>query len=933
MKKFLTYGLAISALFYSCKEDRINIAEERSNQQAEERSMFDTESLHGSYVRGAVYLHVTESSFERFSISGAGEVAMNSVPSQMSKTLTNIRASRVERLFPDAGKYEARSRQRGLHRWFKVIFDESIPAGEVCSMMVALPEVEYAEPIPTLQMPTGTVVPISEQELRSLRAEYDMPFNDPLLREQWHYHNVGTAPKAEVGADINLFPAWKGQTGKRNVIVAIVDGGIDTEHEDLVDNLYVNEVEKNGKPDVDDDKNGYVDDIYGFNFVTNKGLIEPDYASHGTHVAGTVAARNNNGIGVCGVAGGDGSEDSGVRLLSCQIFRKERESADTPAALKYGADNGAVISQNSWGYNYPGPGSLPRALQDAIDYFIDFAGCDENGNQLPDSPMKGGVVIFAAGNDGANYKAYPAAYERIISVAAMSTNFTKASYSNMGIWVTIMAPGGDQSRYGNLAGVLSTLSPKISMTQGKKYGYYQGTSMACPHVSGVAALVVSKYGKQGFTNKNLEGLIKSSVLDVDIDRKNPGIEGTLGHGYIDANSALNSVNRNKSPETPKVDIEKSQSEAGITRLSFYWSIPTDEDDGKPSRFLLYYSPKELNAGNYKYKGATVRVNSAEYISAVGRKVGEEMSVNIDNLKDDKTYYFALVAVDRWGLASEPAIVTLKTRPNLTPVVTGVPTEPIRVSNISDKYTFTLTVSDPDGHSWKMPPVDLPKGVRVKKERDKIHVTVRATLEPGKYDFSLVFVDELQGKTTVTIPFEVYEIVSPKIALPITNQLMGLDQPKAEYDLTKVFSYSNEVPVKFTASSSDDAVVSTSVKDGKLILSAHKNGLANVKVVADNEFTDPTMLSFEVRVIKDKSIPMYSVYPIPTRDNLNVWLNPEVKTATLVITTMAGEEVFNKAVTADKQNIGTVNISKFVPGAYKLTVKTSKGDITRTIVKN
>lgn len=146
--------------------------------------------------------------------------------------------------------------------------------------------------------------------------------------------------------------------------------------------------------------NGYKDDVYGWNFVDNSATIVPH--SHGTHVAGTVAAVNNNGKGVCGVAGGSGPWGWGT-FVSCQIFKpnpsnpeKDLGSSLLPAAIKYGADNGAVISQNSWGFQYPDRNhtSMDGATRAAIDYFINYAGIDENGNQV--GPMKGGIVIFAA---------------------------------------------------------------------------------------------------------------------------------------------------------------------------------------------------------------------------------------------------------------------------------------------------------------------------------------------------------------------------------------------------------------------------------------------------------------------------------------------------------------------------------------------------------
>ena len=180
-----------------------------------------------------------------------------------------------------------------------------------------------------------------------------MPWNDPQMSLQWHYQNFGDIPYSVAGADINLFDAWKVSTGSPDVVVAIIDGGIDTSHEDLSQNLYVNLAELNGEAGKDDDGNGYVDDIYGFNFCTNEGKIYPH--NHGTHVAGTVAAVNNNGIGVAGVAGGDGSVQTGVRLMSCQVFdpRSGAGQGDFAKALVYACENGASIAQCSWGWDSP----------------------------------------------------------------------------------------------------------------------------------------------------------------------------------------------------------------------------------------------------------------------------------------------------------------------------------------------------------------------------------------------------------------------------------------------------------------------------------------------------------------------------------------------------------------------------------------------------
>lgn len=414
-----------------------------------------------------------------------------------------------------------------------------------------------------------------------------MPFNDPILSYQWHYNNDGTGQRSVEGADINVFEAWKIETGKPNVVVAVIDGGIDINHNDLKENLHVNEAELNGQEGVDDDDNGYVDDVYGYNFVDNNATITPH--RHGTHVAGTVAARNNNGIGVAGVAGGDGSENSGIRMISCQMFSHGKNpgdpdrGADGALPMKYAADAGAVISQNSWGYSYLGPGFLSPSMIAAIDYFIEYAGCDENGNQREDSPMKGGIVIFAAGNDYMDYRALPAAYDRVISVGSFGPDFKLADYSNRGDWLSILAPGGnDWIGDGEV----------ISTFPNNQYSYMVGTSMACPHVSGIAALVVSKFGKKGFTADELKSRLVNAVKDRDVNAENPSTRGRMGRGYIDAARALMEKG-NIAPE-PIKEVKVTEE---MTGLKIAFKTVADEDDGKAVAYKIYGSDSPLTVGN------------------------------------------------------------------------------------------------------------------------------------------------------------------------------------------------------------------------------------------------------------------------------------------------------------------------------------------------
>ena len=168
--------------------------------------------------------------------------------------------------------------------------------------------------------------------------------------------------------------------------------------------------------------------------------------------------------------------------MSCQIF-EGKESGSGAEAIKWSADHGAVISQNSWGY--PTLDATPASVKSAVDYFEKYAGVDENGKQV--GPMKGGLVIFAAGNEGKNTSSSD--YEKILAVTSVGADYKRAYYTCYGNWADVIAPGGDAKK-GNQ--VLSTIP-------GNKYGKMQGTSMACPHVSGVAALVLARFGGDGYT--------------------------------------------------------------------------------------------------------------------------------------------------------------------------------------------------------------------------------------------------------------------------------------------------------------------------------------------------------------------------------------------------------------------------------------------------
>jgi subtilase family domain protein len=871
-------------------------------------------------VKGCINVKLAKTTTRALSSAADGNVSMQSVPSAMSKAMSFSGAYKMERVFKPAGIYEARTVGEGLDRWYTIYFDESKDVDAVLQQFNKVGGVECAE----------RVLPIAHPEIKTRAyAGGEAPtqqgsgfFNDPLLPKQWHYYNDGSvSAHAKSGADCNVKPAWeKYTTGKSNVIVAVVDGGIDVTHEDLVDNLYVNEKEKNGQAGVDDDGNGFVDDVYGYNFVEAKdvvgGKIEPDNEGHGTHVAGTVAARNNNGKGVAGIAGGDGTPGSGVRLMSCQIFRNKDEQGDAAAAIKYAADNGAVICQNSWGYSFKtGVTAMPQLLKEAVDYFIKMAGCDANGNQRADSPMKGGVVIFAAGNENKEFSAYPACYPPAISVSAMAWNFAKASYSNYANWVTIMAPGGDQDTFGNDGGVLSTV-PKRKVPSG--YAFFQGTSMACPHVSGIAALIVSYFGKQGFTNEELKSRLITAYRPYNIDEINPAYKGKLGRGFIDAEAAFESDTKIAPDEVTKLTLTPD-----FVDVNVEWSIAKDED--KTAAFYrLYISANDLTPESLKDM-------DYQEINGVGHSLGETLNYTFNNLEDNKSYSVAIVAVDRWGNVSKPVIKKVTTKQNHAPEVTNFPNGVIEVNSDARK-SFTFNVADPDGHSWDIKAAGETKGVSYSLKQGMVTVNLVPVLEAGDYTCTFILTDDLGAKTEQHFTFKIIKYLPPTLETPFSNYIVGLDEGLVSIPLNGHYKHSGSNQLSFQASVGNSSVASVEVNNDKLQLKPLALGLTRISVVASDGTQRSSEGSFQVRVVERKSAPVYAVYPIPVKTEINALLNSDVKEAEFVVTSTVGEQLMKATVVPDNNNVAKLDLSKLHTGTYKLFVYTNKGTHVQMFIK-
>ena len=796
----------------------------------------------------------------------------------------------LERLFPDAGEFEARHREAGLHKWYVVRYKGSMPATKAQSSLADIPGVQVVE-IPQKESLNATTF-----------------FNDPYEYLQWHYHNDGTAKGAVNGADVDVLPVWNNiTTGDPKVVVAVVDKGIDYDHEDLA---------------------GRVDLYNSYNFVDNTAGVAP--GDHGTHVAGTIAAINNNGIGVSGIAGGDAAAGKeGSTLLSLQIFKPDgKGNGSGEKAIVWGADHGAVICNNSWGYDFwnedktvydserakemfdfyaqPNTGQYKSSLKDAVDYFNKNAGKDKNGKQV--GPMAGGVVFFSAGND-ANEYGVPGVYDGIVAVGSIGPGGIIASYSCYGDWVDIAAPGGD-SRYER---VYSTYPEN-------KYGYMQGTSMACPHVSGVAALVVAACGGQGFTREMLlDKLLNGTSTKIDL-------KGFQIGPLVDAWNAIN-----YGDTTPPDAVNTLSLASKSNNVTATWKV-TGHDGVPAAGFQLQYSANKANLEASTYGDLKEGVK-AEYFTISTQKIGDAVECTVSNLEFDTNYYFRIFAYSSPLVHSEASsTLSVKTEGNNPPVITPEG----EISNLrikaSETKTINFAISDPDGHQFTVTHVAGSDAESWRENPDgSFTLQIQGTkANPGSYTSRIVAKDSFNASSEVKVTYSILENHSPKLVKGFENIILNQKGESFSLVLSDYFKDEDGDVLTYSANCSSSAIHVTT-NSGKLSGTAMVDGLATISVTA----TDPLKksVSTEFMVAIRTSGVLVSAYPSPVTDVLYI-SNNEVQAHSMDVKILSstGGVVLTATVSGSAFEPATLDVSGLAPGIYTVMITFNGTEYKQTVVK-
>lgn len=823
-------------------------------------------------VRGWVRIKLDEQS-QPLKVGAFTRGEVESGDPRLDEIAAQLGATEIRRVYADGGRFAERRRRFGLHRWYDIKIDENIPVTRAEASIAELPGVAYVQPIYKVKLLGGPIVPAeyvyvpaAAQARRSVAAG-ELPFDDPDLSKQWHYHNDGSIEGMVAGADINLFEGWEvlGTKGDPEVIVAVIDSGVQWDHPDLADNMWINEAELNGVKGEDDDNNGYYDDI-PFNDV-----------------------------------------------------------------FPYAADNGAVIASCSWTISQTG---MDQATKDGIDYFQANAGWDDTDgdgiNDVQTGPMQGGLVIAGAGNSGTDKVFYPAKYKDVIGVGAIDGDMTVAWYSEYGEGIDVLAPGGNQEGSGEynrpeIWGVYSTYP-------NGGYAYSAGTSMACPHVSGVAALILSKFKGQGFTAEELRNKVERSCRPLS-EPMDPKYHGGIGNGLIDVTLALTEVPE-EGPEKPQFEAIPAPASVRITG-----PVPVDGNGMPVVKYNFEYA--EVVNGTAGEMTRTVLSNTYN--------AGEEFVYMFPG-KSEAEYKFRMNAVDRYGNESEYIELqseTLEFENHAPTLLREFSDVEIRQAGEDYARLYTLVTYFEDEDAQYGDEMTF----TVENSNDAV---VRTELRNGR---TLAVIPLTKGSCVVTVTATDTRGASTTAAINVTvlagagsaptfkRQLGSLTLPAAgsfvrQYDLND-YVYDADMPddeLTFSAVSSDASVVTAAVTGTTLEVTGLKKGDATVQVTVTDRGGNSAENELFVSVAQEPGSQSggatLRLYPNPATDYVNITLSGAGSgSADVVFYDSAARQVMKTTAELDASGTARIDgISGLTPGAYTVSVKQGGNTYKGTVLK-
>ncbi len=814
-----------------------------------------------------IYVYLDDAVVETVESAGLSGVPVTKALEHSA--LAELDIVEMHRLFPHAGEFEERTRREGLHKWYVVKYNKEISMTKAASEAMRFEGIEHAEPAYEIKC-------------------NDTYYNDFLFSDLWGIDNT-----SKPLVDINVLPVWKEYTtGNSKVVVSIVDTGFDLNHEDLKSNVA---------------ESGH------FNYCNDNTKVEP--GDHGTHVAGVVAAVGNNGKGVAGVAGGNEAKgQKGVKIISSQGMRPDGTGGQSIRALKDAADKGAIISQNSWGANLDknGDGKISeeekavvkdesqwQSYRQAIDYFIKYAGCDNYGNQLPNSMMKGGIVIFAAGNENIDVD-IPSMYEKVIAVGSVTKYGEKSSFSNYGDWVDICAPGSD---------ILSTVP-------GNEYASMDGTSMACPYVSGVAALIVSHFGGQGFTNEMLwDKLIGSTNKEAISPAYKVG-------GLVDAYGAFMYGNDFAPNEVTDLKLQGRGNNIDCT-----FTVPSTPDEKSAYGVLFLYSNDRA-----KLERASATDNEGVQSKAfiLEKSAGDQVTCTINGLDFVSSYYVKAYAYSYGRNYSEATeILETTTTENQAPVV-SLDYEGDIVIPSFETLTIPVNVTDPDGHEFEVSYNNGSAADKLEFFPDGWRLTIKGSAAAeGTYKSTVVATDQWGMTTEFDINYTIRSNSAPVKLTEMPDILMTKKGQEQVIDMSEFVSDEDGEQLAFELSYTNDKIVYINVKGNILTVTSTAYGSADITLVAKDARGESVTFEFTA-VVKDPSKPV-TVYPNPVKDYVNVGTLDMAET-TIRIYGSTGNLVHEETSQVSGLEPARIDMRNCAPGVYTMSVMFSGKEYKETVVK-